>query len=201
MMNPTARRARIRWEQRDGVDFLKRIGLSKGDAVVDFGCGSGAYSVPAANVVGDDGVIVAVDARDLTRKRLERRAAARNIKRLRVVRDMAGVAETLGDRRCQLVLMYDVLHFMDRNDRMSLYEQIGRFMADKGVLSVHPKHVMGDRPARFFSNKTVDDIVREIEEAGFLLKRREETDLWHDHGVVRGTILVFGKCKHAAQLR
>ena len=35
------------------IKVLKRIGVRIGQAVLDFGCGYGAYTVPAAKIVGE----------------------------------------------------------------------------------------------------------------------------------------------------
>ncbi|MFA5658104.1 MAG: hypothetical protein WC900_02340, partial [Oscillospiraceae bacterium] len=43
------------WENRDGVDFMKNIGVKTGDKVLDFGCRVGHYSIPAALVTGEKG--------------------------------------------------------------------------------------------------------------------------------------------------
>ncbi len=43
------------------VGKLAEIGMQKGQMVLDFGCGSGDYTIPAAKVVGKSGTIYAVD--------------------------------------------------------------------------------------------------------------------------------------------
>lgn len=61
LLSPAKRRARTQWLTRDGVEFLRAVGIGKGDAIIDFGCGPGAYSIPAALLVGNDGLVVSVD--------------------------------------------------------------------------------------------------------------------------------------------
>ena len=43
------------WEDRDGVAFLKNVGVKTADKVLDFGCRVGHYSIPAAFTVGKAG--------------------------------------------------------------------------------------------------------------------------------------------------
>ena len=49
------------WMGKDGVLFLYNIGLKKGQSVLDYGCGEGHYTIPAAEVVEKDGMVYAFD--------------------------------------------------------------------------------------------------------------------------------------------
>ena len=41
-----------RWFVAQGEELMKRVGIRPGDLVLDFGCGSGCYTIPAANPAG-----------------------------------------------------------------------------------------------------------------------------------------------------
>jgi cyclopropane fatty-acyl-phospholipid synthase-like methyltransferase len=41
------------------VVLLKKVGIWPGDLVLDFGCGRGCYTIPAAGIVGKRGVVYA----------------------------------------------------------------------------------------------------------------------------------------------
>ena len=45
------------WERDTGLKFLKEIGLKYGQRVLDFGCRVGHYTIPAAKVVGNKGIV------------------------------------------------------------------------------------------------------------------------------------------------
>ena len=49
------------WEKEEGVKFLRRIGMKPGQKVLDFGARVGNYTIPAAIVVGERGLVYAVD--------------------------------------------------------------------------------------------------------------------------------------------
>lgn len=189
--SPAKRRQRMQWVKEDGVEFLRAIGLREGNTVVDFGCGSGAYSIVAAKLAGEGGMVVSVDRSAWVLNRLMRRADAEDVHNIRTARDPSEVRSILRSRPCRGVLLYDVLHFMDKAERKKLYDALRGLLETGGILSVHPKHVQGDKPSRHFRHTTVDDVVQEIEETGFRLCDRREMRLWHGHGCVKGVVLIF----------
>ncbi len=54
--------------------FLTSSGAKKGLVILDFGCGSGTYTIPAAKLVGATGRVYAVDINSTALDRLERKA-------------------------------------------------------------------------------------------------------------------------------
>lgn len=195
-LSPVRRRKRTEWLSRDGVAFLRAAGINQGDTVIDFGCGSGAYSIPAALRVGNDGRVVSVDVNGRRLKSLKRRATARGLDTIHTVQHLAEMTRLLDDRPCRAALLYDVLHFMDADTRKGLYRSLHKRLTTDGFLSVFPKHLKGDNPSRHFSEMTIEELSREIEAAGFRLSRREEADLWHNASRERGTLLTFHKASH-----
>jgi len=192
-ISPAKRREKSLWLTRDGVEFLRALGLGKGDTVVDFGCGPGAYSIPAALLVGNDGLVVSVDVRVRARSSLMRKAAARGLTNIRVAQHLAAMTLLLNGHRCRAVLLYDVLHFMDADTRKGLYRAFYERLSPDGFLSVFPKHLGDDSPSRYFRDITIEDVSREIEQIGFRLCKRLEAHLWHNSDRVRGTVLNFRK--------
>lgn len=43
------------------LEVLERTGLNKRQIVLDFGCGSGTYTLPAVKIVGKQGRVYALD--------------------------------------------------------------------------------------------------------------------------------------------
>ncbi len=192
-MSPEGRRRRSEWLTCSGVEFLRAAGIDYGNTVIDFGCGTGTYSIPAAVLVGNGGRVVSVDTNARKLRRLMRSASAAGLENIHAVQHFAEIAPVLDGQLCQTALLYDVLHFMDTNARKSIYQTLHQFLEPEGSLSVFPKHHSVDSPARYFRNITIEDVVKEIEETGFRLSRRETVDLWHHVSREQGTLLTFHK--------
>ena len=92
--------------------LLEALKLKSGDVVADLGAGTGYYSWRMANLVGDKGLVYAVDIQqemlDLLAKRMEQRK----------ITNVKGVLGTIKDpklpaRSVDLALMVDVYHEFD----------------------------------------------------------------------------------------
>jgi len=42
-------------------EILEKACIKRGKTVLDFGCGSGTYTIPAAKIVGEKGIVYALD--------------------------------------------------------------------------------------------------------------------------------------------
>lgn len=70
------------WLIKDGEEFLKFIGIKKGQIMLDFGCGEGYYTIPASKAVGEKGEIYALDKDKAALNKLVRSIKKNNIKKL-----------------------------------------------------------------------------------------------------------------------
>jgi len=166
------------------LEVLERTGLNKGQIVLDFGCGSGTYTLPAAKIVGKQGRVYALDKDTQALDELMHEAEStglRNVTRM----DMSGeVRIELSDESVDVVLLFDVFHsyyFPQTDDRRNLLNEIHRIMKPSAFISVWPKHMESEAKG-------------EIEEANFYLEREYSETLIHDNkDSERGQILNFRK--------
>ncbi|MFP3867142.1 MAG: methyltransferase domain-containing protein [Desulfobacteraceae bacterium] len=63
-----------KWFAEAGVLFLQGLGIDKGHYVLDFGCGEGYYTIPAAMIVGAQGQVYAIDKDEAVLAALAERA-------------------------------------------------------------------------------------------------------------------------------
>jgi len=126
------------------LKILEKSGIKKGQRVLDFGCGSGAYAIPAAKIVGEKGKIYALDKDKHALDELmasAQKAALKNIERM----DSSGNLKIeLKDESVDSVLLFDVFHsyyFPESRQRKRLLGEIHRVLKRGGRLLVYPKHM------------------------------------------------------------
>ena len=178
-----------RWFKRDGEDFLKAIGVEEGHIVLDFGCGEGHYTIPAAKVVREKGRIYALDKDQQALNELVKLIKKNNIKNIEVLRKESNTG--LEDHSVDFILCYDVVHYLKK--RAVIYKELHRVLRRKGTLSIYPKHHKNDSPLMEFAHMKLGDIKKEVEEAGFSLQKKNFKRLIHDDCFNEGYILNFRK--------
>jgi len=98
-----------KWIEKDGVEFLKNIGVDEGNVILDFGCGEGHYTIPAAKVVGKSGKVYALDKDRGVLNKLKQIVTEEKLKNIEIIQ-----AETkipLEDDFLDVALCYDVIHY------------------------------------------------------------------------------------------
>ncbi len=64
--------------------ILNQLGIRPGDTIIDFGCGVGYFTIPALELVGENGKVIAIDISKKMLDELRKRAGAR--KNLEIMR-------------------------------------------------------------------------------------------------------------------
>jgi ubiquinone/menaquinone biosynthesis C-methylase UbiE len=183
-----------RWLAKDGEIFLDEVGVKEGDVLLDFGCGKGHYTIPSAKLVGEEGRICALDEDGEVLDELMKIAKLESLKNIDPIKTSGELKIPLEDESVDVVLLYDVLHYM--NERRRIIDDVYRVMKPGGLLSVYPKHHSSDSPLRGLANLTLKDIIKEIKEAGFSFEKKYFKRLVHDDNYDRGYILNFRKGSH-----
>jgi ubiquinone/menaquinone biosynthesis C-methylase UbiE len=183
------------WLNYDGEQFLTDIGVTPGDTVVDFGCGTGDYTIPAARVVGMTGIVYAVDKNEKILDDLVSKTELNNI-----VPVVTSDATNIDAGSVDVILLYDVLHYGGKPGRTLIYAEAYRLLKINGLMSVHPKHCKTDFPLGGLADMDIHDIIKEIEDAHFHCQDILTKTLLHDHTYRTGTILQFTKNYQPAKM-
>jgi ubiquinone/menaquinone biosynthesis C-methylase UbiE len=182
------------WLKENGRLFLEDIGIREGQAILDYGCNVGHYTIPAARVAGKEGKVYALDKDMGPLNELTRMARTEGLRNVVLIHGQtAELKIRLKDESVDVVLLYDVLHYMDAAERKKIYDESHRILKIDGLLSVYPKHYKLDEPLWNLSDVELEYVIKEIESAKFHFERQLYKQLIHDNNYNAGYILNFTK--------
>ena len=179
------------WEAKEGVAFLRRIGIRSGQRVLDFGARVGHYTIPAAKIVGQKGLVYAVDKDKYALNDLQQKAMDQSLENIRVEATLGEFRLQIKDESIDFALLYDVLHFFNRDQRKNLYQEVHRVLKVEGVLSIYPKHLAEDDPLYELKDHTAGEIAHEVKASGFSLDEKYCAKISHDNQLIEGCVLNF----------
>jgi len=180
-----------KWLDGKGERVLRKIGIRKGQTVLDFGCGSGVYTVPVARIVSEEGIVYALDRDKRALDELMQRAELEGLRNIRRMDTSGEVEIRLDDESVDVVLLYDIFWYFPLSDpRLTkLLAEVYRVSRRQAVISVIPKHINSEQ----FKDK--------MENAGFQLKKKNAGTIIHDGAFERGQILNFVKKYYSSRYR
>jgi ubiquinone/menaquinone biosynthesis C-methylase UbiE len=132
-----------RWLKDLAVPFLKRVGIQPKQRILDFGCGPGFYTVPAARIVGRRGRIFAIDKSVKVLQELEQRAKEESLSNIEILLTSGELVIPLDDESVDACLLYDVIHshYFTHQRRITILREIQRVLKPGGLLSFYPSHM------------------------------------------------------------
>lgn len=117
--------------------ILEKLGIKEGQRVLDFGCGGGSYTIPAAEMVGEEGKVYALDIHPLSREYIEKKARRKGLTNITTI--LSDRDTRLPDESIDIVLLYDTIHMI--KDKRALLKELRRVMKTNGLLSILVEHM------------------------------------------------------------
>jgi 2-polyprenyl-3-methyl-5-hydroxy-6-metoxy-1,4-benzoquinol methylase len=132
------------WLHRHASEVLTAIGVKKGQTVLDYGCGRGIFSIPAARIVGEKGRVYALDVRPRALERVKESAHSAGLKNLETILQKESTVNTgFSNASMDVIIVYDVLHEFE--NKHELLVEMERILKPEGLLSLFPMH-LGNEP-------------------------------------------------------
>ncbi|MFC1939696.1 class I SAM-dependent methyltransferase [Chloroflexota bacterium] len=114
-----------KWEQADLVH--------EGQAFLDYGCGTGSFTIPAARIVGKNGKVYALDCFP---RQLEMVQEKSRKERLTTIETILSDSKTGLPGECiDIVWMCDVLH--EIKERRAVLKELHRVLKPEGILAIY----------------------------------------------------------------
>lgn len=126
--------SRIRTWFMDPVEQLTIANVEPGQTILEVGCGTGFYTIPAAKLVGDGGCIIAMDASSGFLKEVARKVKRVDLKNVQIVQRDALNTE-LQTASIDKVLLFGVIPF-PLLPLSKLLPEMYRVLKPSGTLSV-----------------------------------------------------------------
>lgn len=125
-------------ELRDkfGIPFkpeeeVNKLDLKEGQKILDYGCGFGSYTFPAANLVGEKGKVYALDKQPLAIKKIEEKAQMKGYHNIDTI--LSHEDTGLPNESVDVILLYGVLPEIEYDE--SLLTELYRILKPNGYLS------------------------------------------------------------------
>jgi ubiquinone/menaquinone biosynthesis C-methylase UbiE len=126
----------LRYLVQPSARVIERSGIKPGMTVLDLGCGSGAFTLPAARVVGERGKIYAIDIQLVMLRQLERRLARAGSHDINNVELKQASAYELPLPDESLDLVMSVAAFQEIPDKLRALREVKRVLKKGGTLAL-----------------------------------------------------------------
>ena len=131
---------------------LKAAGLDEGQKVIEVGCGPGFLTIPAARIVGDEGLVYAVDAHPLAIERVKEKIKREGIKNLKPL--LANASDTgISDGSIDLAFLFGLRYVS--GGLANVLRELHRVLKSGGTLSFEK------------TRGSEEDLIRDVELVGF----------------------------------
>ncbi|NIO03273.1 MAG: methyltransferase domain-containing protein [Proteobacteria bacterium] len=125
------------FELIDAEKVFGEIGLRRGSTFLDMACGLGRYAIAASKIVGDEGLIYAVDLWEKGIDALQEEASAKGIKNLKASVSDVGKTLPIPDHQVDICLMATVLHdLVQTRDDEGALKEARRVLNTQGSLAI-----------------------------------------------------------------
>ena len=172
------------WLSGQGADMLRNLGVKESDCVVDFGCGRGRYTVPATQIVGQNGMVFAIERHinelDILNERLAKFSSNESVK---ILNTESLHLDSISSASVDVLLTFDVLQYIE--DYETLFESVKRILKPNGLLLVYPASV--PHPG----DVDMELITEIIEKYGMKLESQKEYRMMHNKFMVDDIIYTF----------
>lgn len=142
----------------DPIKTLKTAGLKPGFKVVEVGCGPGFFTIPAAEIVGNNGLIYAVDVHPRAIERVKKKIESKGVKNVRPM--LTNASNTgLPEQSIDLAFMFGLPYIV--GGQGIVISEICRILKPGGILSF--KKTRGSD----------EEFIKDIESGGYIYLKKQ----------------------------
>lgn len=161
------------FELIDSTRLFSEVHLSEGRVLLDMGCGRGLYAIAAAKIVGNEGLVYAIDLWDEGIAFLREQAAAEDVHNLRAMVADTSKRTVLADASVDICLLATVFHdLVQIQASEGTLREIARVLKPEGLLAIVEFKKMEGPPGPPMSIRlSPDEVAIRVNPRGFKSNR------------------------------
>jgi len=174
---------------RHAEEVLREVGIKESQTVLDCCCGSGIYTTAAAQLIGEKGLVYAIDTNSEKLKGLRRTIKSRKLKNIKIMEENVESKIPLPNSSVDIVLLYDIFwYFRPKENKLKgLLQEVYRVAKSTALISVYPAHL---------DLHELKSLKSEMESKCFNLESEYSEQLVHEGRIEKGRLLNFKKTKN-----
>lgn len=160
-------------------NIVAQAGVSSGQTVADFGCGSGYYTLPAAQIVGSNGRVYACDIMADKLAVAQSTAMHNGCKNVTVIQtDLEKPVKDIAEGSCDVVIISNILHLA--KDRDAIIRNAYAVLKTGGKLvAVEWKKEKTPLGPPLEDRISAEDLIKVLNNLGFVKDREVGADSFH----------------------
>ena len=140
---------KIRDKFHPPINKIRKANIKLGDIVLDYGCGSGSYTIAAIEELGPNGKVFAADIHPLALEKIIKKAERMGYTNIETIQ--TDCATGLDDESIDKVMCFDVLH--DIPNKNDILKEFYRVLKPNATLSFDDHHMNEDEITDFITSK------------------------------------------------
>ncbi len=128
---------KIRDKFHPPLEKIRKAHVKTGDIVLDYGCGSGSYTISAVEEIGPNGKIFAADIHPLALIKVRKRAGKKGYTNIETIQ--TDCATGLDDEIIDKIICFDVLHGIP--NKIDILKEFYRVLKPNSTLSIDDHHM------------------------------------------------------------
>ena len=160
------------WLDKEADLVLRQIGIKEEYKVLDFGCGSGVYSLIVSKVIGDKGKVYALDYNNDKLDEIHSKCKSKAIVNIEIIEASEEVSFPMEDNSLDVILLYDVWHLLDENQRLDFIKESNRTLKIGGFVSYLATHLHD-------SNVNLEIVHALMKKSGLILLEKFYKPMFH----------------------
>jgi len=137
--------------------MIAEVEIHPGYKVLDYGCGPGAFTIMIAEIIGQSGIVYALDIHPLAIKAVEQNARKKNLSNYKTI--LSSCSTSLPGNSLDLVIFFDVFHALKNQEEVLI--ELHRVLKSDATMCFSDHHM-----------KEIEILKRLTEKGLFKLQRK-----------------------------